>query len=84
MVCRKASASTADVNTAVGASVLDNIGLHYGEAVRKELVEVKVESDDLGVKVGGWFSGANYGAKKGTFLFFINREPAGFPLDILC
>ena len=63
MVCRKANASSADVNTAVGASVLDNIGLHYGESVKKELVEVKVESEDLGVSVHGWFSGANYGAK---------------------
>ena len=74
MVCKKANASTADVNTAVGASVNDNIGIHYGEAVRKELVELQVDSLELGVKVKGWVSGANYGAKKGTYLFFINRE----------
>lgn len=74
MVCKKANASTADVNTALGATVNDNIGLHYGEAVRKELVEVAVENVELGVKAEGWFSGANYGAKKGTYLFFINRE----------
>jgi DNA mismatch repair protein MLH1 len=74
MVCRKVSSSSADVNTAVGASVLDNIGLHYGESVKKELVELNVADETLGVKAHGWFSGANYGAKKGTFLFFINRE----------
>lgn len=73
MVCRKANSSSADVNTAVGSSVLDNIGLHYGDNVKKELIELDVEDKELGVKVHGWFSGANYGSKKGTFLFFINR-----------
>lgn len=73
MVCKKAGSSTSEINTAIGASVLDNIGVHYGEAVRRELVEVVVEDVALGVKAKGWFSGANYGAKKGTFLFFINR-----------
>lgn len=73
MVCKKAGSSTSEINTAIGASVLDNIGVHYGEAVRRELVEVVVEDITLGVKAKGWFSGANYGAKKGTFLFFINR-----------
>ncbi|BGO94970.1 hypothetical protein NBRC10512_003870 [Rhodotorula toruloides] len=76
-VCKKASSSsssTADVNTSVGASTLDNIGLLYGEAVRRELVEVVAESDELGVKVRAWCSGANYQAKRSTFLFFINHR----------
>lgn len=73
MVCKKAGSGSADVSTQVGATVLENIGVHYGEAVRRELVEVDVEDVELGVKAKGWFSGANYGGKKGTFLFFINR-----------
>lgn len=74
MVCKKASSPNSEVNTAIGASVLDNIGVHYGEPVRRELVEVVVDDKILGLKAKGWFSGANYGSKKGTFLFFINRE----------
>ncbi|MBZ6370530.1 MAG: hypothetical protein LBE44_01105 [Microbacterium hominis] len=81
MSCRKAgnnsSNSTADINTSVGASVLDNIGLHYGDAVKRELVELNVEDAELSVKVKAWCSGPSFQAKKGTFLFFINRE-SGF------
>ena len=73
-VCKKATSSAPDINTPVGASVIDVIGLHYGESVRRELVEVAVVDVDMGLKATGWFSGANYGAKKGTFLFFINRQ----------
>jgi DNA mismatch repair protein MLH1 len=81
IVCKKASSSTADVNTAIGATVLDNIGMHYGESVRKELVELVCEDAQLGMMAKGWFSGANFSAKKGTFLFFINR--AFLFLDLL-
>lgn len=72
---RQNGAQTADVNTQVNATVLDNIGLSYGEAVKKELVEVKAESEEFGVKVKAWCSGPNYQGKKGTFLFFINSKP---------
>ncbi|GEM10824.1 DNA mismatch repair protein MLH1 [Rhodotorula toruloides] len=77
-VCKKmsstSSGSTADVNTSVGASVLDNIGLLYGDAVRRELVEVVAESKELNAKIKAWCSGANYQAKRSTFLFFINHR----------
>lgn len=80
MSCRKAgnvsANSTADINTGVGASVLDNIGLHYGDAVKRELVELNVEDAELSVKVKAWCSGPSFQAKKSTFLFFINRECA--------
>ena len=71
---RQNGAQTADVNTQVNSTVLDNIGLSYGEAVRKELVEVKAESEEHGFKVKAWCSGPNYQGKKGTFLFFINSQ----------
>lgn len=78
MSCRKAgnnsSNSTADVNTSVGASVLDNIGMHYGDAVKRELVELNVEDTELSVKIKAWCSGPSFQAKKGTFLFFINHR----------
>lgn len=76
MSCRKVSsnAATPDINTPIGASVLDNIGAHYGDHVRRELLEVKAESELLNVKIKAWCSGANYQAKKGTYHFFINRK----------
>lgn len=75
MSCKRQNAgSTADVNSQIGASVLDNIGISYGEATKKELVEVKAESEELGVKVNAWCSGPNFQAKRGIFLFFINSE----------
>ncbi|GAA5883100.1 hypothetical protein JCM16303_006091 [Sporobolomyces ruberrimus] len=75
MSCKRQNAgSTADVNTQVNASVLDNIGISYGENTKKELCQVNVEDEDLGVKVKAWCSGPNYQAKKGVFLFFINNR----------
>ncbi|GAA5990002.1 hypothetical protein JCM5350_002364 [Sporobolomyces pararoseus] len=75
MSCKRQNAgSTADVNSQIGASVLDNIGISYGEATKKELVEVKAESEELGVKVNAWCSGPNFQAKRGIFLFFINNR----------
>ncbi|POY75927.1 hypothetical protein BMF94_1011 [Rhodotorula taiwanensis] len=78
MSCRKtaggSSNSTADINTSVGASVLDNIGLHYGDTVKRELVHVEAASSELDVEVNAWCSGANFQAKKSTFLFFINHR----------
>ena len=73
VVCKKSGSASSEVQTVLGATVLDNLGVHYGDAVKRELVEVNVEDKELGVKAAGWFSGANYAGKKGTFLFFINR-----------
>ncbi|GAA5824837.1 hypothetical protein JCM11251_005364 [Rhodosporidiobolus azoricus] len=74
MSCKKATGGTADISTSTGASVLDNIGVHYGEPVKRELVQVEAESKELNVKIKGWCSGANYQGKKGTYLFFINHR----------
>ncbi|GAA5836737.1 hypothetical protein JCM9279_007643 [Rhodotorula babjevae] len=76
--CKKASAgssnATADVNTTVGASTLDNIGATYGEQVKRELVEVTADSAEPRVKLKAWCSGTNYQGKKGRYLFFINNR----------
>ncbi|KAM0786908.1 hypothetical protein ACM66B_002332 [Microbotryomycetes sp. NB124-2] len=74
MVCKKAGSNAADVNTLLDTSVLDNIGLIYGEQVKRALAEVSLESEEYGLKAKGYFSGATYGAKKGTYLFFINHR----------
>ena len=72
-VCRKqAGANTPDVNVPVGATAQDRIAAAYGEPVRRELVDVKGETDDL--KLGGHVSGASYAGKRSTFLFFINKR----------
>lgn len=84
IVGKKSGSASAEVQTAIGASVLDNIGVHYGEAIRRELVEVEVDDKQLGVQAKGWFSGANYAGKKGTFLFFINRVDLFFPTLLTC
>lgn len=82
--CKKASAgssnATADVNTTVGASTLDNIGATYGEQVKRELVEVLADSAEPRVKLKAWCSGTNYQGKKGRYLFFINSELLPSPL----
>lgn len=74
MTCKKSSSPTLDVNTAIGSTVLDNIGMRYGESLRKELLGLNTAHETLGFKAKGWFSGANFSAKRGTFLFFINRS----------
>ncbi|KAK4057372.1 DNA mismatch repair protein Mlh1 [Microbotryomycetes sp. JL221] len=74
MVCKKANSNSTDVNTLIGSSVLDNIGLLYGQHVKRELCHVEIDNDEFGFKASGFFSGANYGAKKGTYLFFINHR----------
>ncbi|GAA6060191.1 hypothetical protein JCM10212_005192 [Sporobolomyces blumeae] len=78
--CRRQNAgSTADVNTQVSASVLDNIGQAYGEAVRRELVEVKADDEELGIKLRAWCSGPNHSAKRGVYQFFINNRLVDCP-----
>lgn len=72
MTCKKVGSATADVNTLVNATPLDNLGVVYGESVRKELLEVRKDDDELGVKIHAWASSPNYQGKKGTYLFFIN------------
>ncbi|GAA5899640.1 hypothetical protein JCM8208_000614 [Rhodotorula glutinis] len=76
--CKKTSVgssnATADVNTTVGASTLDNIGATYGEPVKRELVEVTADSAEPRVKLRAWCSGTNYQGKKGRYLFFINNR----------
>jgi DNA mismatch repair protein MLH1 len=63
-----------DISTSAAASTLDNIGVIFSESLRRELIEFELEDEKLGLKATGYCSNANFSAKKGTFLLFINRE----------
>lgn len=71
--CRKQGSTMADIQTAVGASVVDTIRQLHG-SVANELLPVEKEFEDLQFKVQGHISNANYSMKKITFLLFINRK----------
>lgn len=64
----------ADVRTQGRSSVKDNIGLLFGSSVGRELLSVSCENKQLGFKMEGEITNANYSVKKLQFLLFINRE----------
>ena len=82
-VCRKASSNATDLNTPSSPtqSTLDTIRLLHGNAVARELVELKdVVDDNLGFQCQGWISGANWSSKRTTLLCFINNRLVDCPL----
>lgn len=56
------------------SSVKDNVGLLFGSSVGRELLSVSCENKELGFKMEGQITNANYSVKKLQFLLFINRE----------
>lgn len=64
----------ADVRTRGNSSVKDNISLLFGSSVGRELLSVSCENKELGFKMDGQITNANYSVKKLQFLLFINRE----------
>ena len=64
----------ADVRTQGKSSVKDNVSLLYGSSVGRELLSVSCESKELGFKMDGQVTNANYSVKKFQFLLFINRK----------
>lgn len=82
-VCRKASSNATDLNTPSSPtnSTLDTIRILHGNAVARELVELKSVADDkLGFQCHGWVSGANWSSKRTTMLCFINNRLVDCPL----
>ncbi|KAJ9475114.1 DNA mismatch repair protein MLH1 [Pseudozyma hubeiensis] len=82
-VCRKASSNATDLNTPSSPtnSTLDTIRILHGNAVARELVELKgVADDELGFQCHGWVSGANWSSKRTTMLCFINNRLVDCPL----
>jgi len=76
--CKKAATGTgggvgaADVNTMVGASVLDNLRALYGPTVAKELVPFECQSASPHFRQSGYVSNANYHVKRLQLLLFVN------------
>lgn len=64
----------ADVRTQGKSSVKDNISLLFGSSVGRELLCVSCETKELGFKMEGQITNANYSVKKLQFLLFINRK----------
>ncbi|GAA98976.1 hypothetical protein E5Q_05664 [Mixia osmundae IAM 14324] len=52
----------------------DVIGGIYGQAIKKELVEVSLQEDTLALSAHGWFSGLNFSAKKAVYVIFVNNR----------
>jgi DNA mismatch repair protein MLH1 len=68
-----------DLSTSIDASTKDNIGVIYGDSIKRELVSLDLPfNDDYGFSASGWVTGANYQGKKGNFLFFINSKSSVF------
>jgi DNA mismatch repair protein MLH1 len=64
----------ADVRTHVKGSIKDNISLLFGSSVGREILSVSCENKQLGFKMEGQITNANYSVKKLQFLLFINRK----------
>jgi len=71
---KKQGENMADVRTASGASILDNIRAIYGTTVARELLEVSCDNQRYAFKMHGYISNANYSVKKLQFLLFINHR----------
>ncbi|KAB1264456.1 DNA mismatch repair protein Mlh1 [Camelus dromedarius] len=71
---KKQGETATDVRTLPGATTVDNIRSIFGNAVSRELIEVRCEDKTLAFKMNGYISNANYSVKKCIFLLFINRN----------
>ena len=71
--CLQSGSTSSDLATSTTATTLDVIGQVYSEAVKREMNELVFESKEHSLQCKGYVSGANYSAKRGTFIFFINR-----------
>jgi DNA mismatch repair protein MLH1 len=71
---KKQGESSADIRTESNSTVLANIGILYGQAIVKELINFEVANDRLGSKIFGFVTHANFSQKKFNFLLFINHR----------
>ena len=72
--CRKHGDAGVSISTPVAASTVDRIRQIHGSAVANELVEFKVEDENLGFRSSGLVTNANYHVKKTVILLFINHR----------
>ncbi|XP_006188413.1 DNA mismatch repair protein Mlh1 isoform X2 [Camelus ferus] len=71
---KKQGETATDVRTLPGATTVDNIRSIFGNAVSRELIEVRCEDKTLAFRMNGYISNANYSVKKCIFLLFINHR----------
>lgn len=71
---KKQGVNNADVRTSINSTTLDAIKTIYGPVVSKELLKISLEDAQLGFKLDGHISNANYSVKKCIFLLFINHR----------
>lgn len=72
--CRKHGDSGVSISTPAVANTVDRIRQIHGSAVANELVEFKVENENLGFSSSGLATNANYHVKKTVILLFINHR----------
>lgn len=72
--CRKHGDSGVSISTPVAANTVDRIRQIHGSAVANELVEFKLEDEQLGFCSSGFVTNANYHVKKTVILLFINHR----------
>lgn len=72
--CKKAGSPSPDINTSANATLIETIGRLYSESLKKELLHLEFEDKRLHFKSNGFFSSANYNAKKGTTIIFVNNR----------
>ncbi|KAL0860969.1 hypothetical protein ABMA27_009500 [Loxostege sticticalis] len=63
-----------DMKTPIKSSVVDNVRIIYGNAIARELMEIKLEDPMLKLQLHGYITNVNYSHKKGTMLLFINHR----------
>ncbi|PLB47268.1 DNA mismatch repair protein MutL [Aspergillus steynii IBT 23096] len=72
--CRKHGDSGVSISTPAVANTTDRIRQIHGSAVANELVEFKIEDNNLGFQSSGLVTNANYHVKRTTILLFINHR----------
>jgi len=71
---RKADGASVDLRTPPHSTARANVGVLWGAAVARELLEVSHECSRLQFSCSGLVTNANYSGKKFTMLLFINHR----------
>ncbi|KAH9470215.1 hypothetical protein Pst134EA_007481 [Puccinia striiformis f. sp. tritici] len=72
--CKKAGSASPDISTSASATILETIGRLYSDNLKKELMHLEFTDKKLEFKMNGYFSTANYNAKKSITMIFINNR----------